>query len=148
MITTSLLSQAPGDIAAALQRIRENYGRGCLHFTGEPLPEASDWDRRGDPRQPAEIPFYLAPLACAEHGFQVLLEPAVLALTRDLSSQGIGFQCDVPIGARYYLAEFDSGEGEPVALILQVRWRRRRSPHCYLGGAQVLQVCDRESLAE
>jgi len=97
-------------------------------------------ERRQGRRLSAIIPFYLRPLAREGETFVLTSPDSLIAVTRDLSSHGIGFQYDMRLDAPFILAEFDTLQAGPQKLIIEIRWRRRRTRHCYLAGGQVLGV--------
>ncbi|WP_139228329.1 PilZ domain-containing protein [Planctomicrobium piriforme] len=124
------------DIATVIEEIRESYCRGCLRCTGDRADAWPAGDRRSDPRESIAIPFYLSP--SSEDGQPT--QAPVIAVTRDLSSRGIGFQCDEPIKGDFFIAEFDSPEAHTARLLLEIRWRQKKSPHHYVAGAHILRV--------
>lgn len=123
-----------------LDAIQSSYGRGCLKFTGRPLEDSPGSDRRSDPRHAIEIPFYLWPAAKADTGFECVRGEPIIAVTRDLSARGVGFRYDVPLSARYVVAEFDCAEQGQIRLLVEVLWRHKQSKHSFLAGGRVLQV--------
>jgi hypothetical protein len=85
-----------------------------------------------------DIPFHLYPAQRFGNRLEITSREPVPAITRDLSRNGIGFQYDAPVEGRYVVAEFDSMAEEPYRLVVDVRWRQRRTKHLYAAGGQIV----------
>lgn len=128
------------EIADAVSAIYESYGRACRRYTGYSPSSLEIADRREAERDAVHLPFYLLPLTPDEASATSRETSSIIAVTRDLSPHGIGFRCDVPISAGQFIAEFDSLKTEQIRLLLERRWHRRQSLHCYLAGARIVRV--------
>lgn len=65
---------------------------------------------------------------------------------KDLSPQGLGFVHRLPLMHRYVAAALQLTPGEPLYLLLQLRWQRFLRPGAYeSGGRIVAEICQTEA---
>jgi len=128
------------EIAAAVEAIRDGNERDCQRVTGTSLNHLEVADRRERERYEICLPFYLTPFFQNETLRNCGEDRPFIAVTRDLSPRGIGFRCDEPVPLGHVIAEFDSQQTGCIKLLLEIRWRRRQSLHCYLAGARIERV--------
>jgi hypothetical protein len=126
------------NLAAAVEEIHRSYLQGRRRFMGERRPARSRADRRVCERHPIGIPFYLFPMQPSENGLQPDWERLLQGVTRDISPRGLGFCCDMPLDQPLWLTEFDCPKGTRVLLVIEIRWRQKKSSHCFLAGARFL----------
>lgn len=124
-------------IAETVDSILRNHGRERDRVARESSETDYRRERRSGHREPFEIPFYLYPVQKTRHRLDVDLTSPLIALTRDLSARGIGFQVDEHLTGRWMVAEFDSMNGQPYRFLIEIRWSQKKCAHCYRGGAQL-----------
>jgi hypothetical protein len=101
-------------------------------------------ERRRDPRQALKVPVNLRPARVRGLSiFTPAAAPPFLALTNNISLGGVGFVHDEPLAPANWLAEFDVGEPEPLALLVEVCWTAEVSAHAYRSGVRILGVARR-----
>ena len=108
------------------------------------------WDRRTSERQAFRRPVWVHKAQWGEcspnQSRPLLVDPRdVLYLVHDLSAAGIGLTSDTPPKSRLVVLKFDSWQGPPVELLVQLRWRKRIGPHNYRCGGTLLGVLAPES---
>jgi len=135
------LSDNDEELARAISRILRKYYRGCLHFTGRKLDEDVTNGRRSVERGAVAMPFYLYPCTSGEASSRDWSGSPLLAVTRDISTRGIGMQCDQPLLRQHYIAEFDCA-GQSICMLLELRWQLRKCPHYFVAGFRVLHLID------
>ena len=99
-------------------------------------------DRRLQIRVSTQVPAYLRP--ARRKGLSVFVDPSEspqLAVTRDVSLDGLGFQHDTLPPRPLFLAEFDVFLEEPLIVLVEVRWCRRTSDWSYTSGGRIAGVC-------
>ncbi len=110
---------------------------------GQRISGISLWDdRRIQIRVPTQVPAYLR--SAWRKGLTVFADPDTspqLAVTRDVSLEGLGFQHDVPPPRPMFLAEFDVFENEPLIVLIEVRWCRKTNDWSYQSGGRIAGVC-------
>ncbi|WP_437222924.1 hypothetical protein SH661x_003001 [Planctomicrobium sp. SH661] len=134
-------------IADAVRAICDGYGRACRRLTGRDPRKLEFSERRGSGREGMAIPFYLSVLFQSGERYSKGGDSPIIAVTRDISERGIGFRCDTPIPNCQLIAEFDNPRTGTIRLLLEVRWHRRHSLHCYLAGARIVRVLDSHEFA-
>lgn len=102
-------------------------------------------ERRGEERANVCIPLDLIPVV--EDGDSLVVAgPHVAGVTRDLSSHGVGLRHDQPIKTKLAIAEFDVF-GEPVQLLMEMRWTREEEALDFNSGARFVTVVDPRQVA-
>ncbi len=93
-------------------------------------------------RIPIEIPFRILPVLY--DGTALLLKNdqclSEVALTRDLSGQGIAFEHPAPIDERFAVAFFPALEQNELALLFERLWTRKLGPIEFLSGGHFVGV--------
>ncbi|MCA8995658.1 MAG: hypothetical protein KDA80_01690 [Planctomycetaceae bacterium] len=105
-------------------------------------------ERRESPRIPVGIPFLLQPVRFAGRTAYSDGDAPMVAVTRDISNRGIGFQCDGHLACRHCLAEFDACDETVIQMILEVRWSKRESRFSTVAGTRIVGVVMMESPAD
>jgi len=129
-------------IAQAVAAIRRSYDRAFRRYTGQRAARFTQADRRGATREVADIPFYVSPQYEKTSRPLAGGDLPMIAVTRDLSSRGVGFRCDMPLSGGQLIADFDAQAQGRIRFLLEVRWRRRESLHSYLVGARIVQLVE------
>lgn len=63
-----------------------------------------------------------------------------IAMTRDLSSQGLGILHDVPLLADFAIVQFDIPGDSPIQLLYEIRWSVRKTQFSYMSGGRLTGV--------
>lgn len=108
------------------------------------------WDRRASGRQTFRRPVWVHRAhrgECSSNGScSLLVAPQDQQyLVHDLSGSGIGLTSDTAPKSRLVVLKFDSWQGQPVELLVQLRWRKRIGQKNYRCGGQILGVLSPES---
>jgi len=127
-------------IQKAVESINNANEAACRRIMGQSPQKLEIPDRRGSGRNQISVPFYLFPAFSPGNDFSPRSQQALIAVTRDMSSRGVGFRCDREIPLGNAMAEFDGYRSGRIRLMLEIRWRRRQSLHCYLAGARIVDV--------
>lgn len=129
-------------VARAVESICSANESACRRILGQGLEKLEPADRRGEGRNKISLPFYLLPVSSPETDPSTgkAVTPPLIAVTQDLSTRGVGFRSDTQIPMGQLIAEFDGHRAGRIRLLLEIRWRRRQSLHCYLAGARILSV--------
>lgn len=127
-----------GQIARAVEAICSANESACWRLLGQSLGNLELADRREEGRHQISLPFYLFPVEWMDRE-NAGLSP-LIAVTRDFSTRGIGFHCDVQVPLEQIVAEFDGYDAGRIRLVLEIRWRRRQSLHSYLAGGRIVSV--------
>jgi len=98
-------------------------------------------ERRGRDRSLVEMPVTVTPVVFDGRHVEPL-EDEMLALTSSISSRGIGFTHDEPLDAGHAIVTFDLMGGDPVSLLLEVRWSNLDDTHSYMSGGRFLGVTE------
>lgn len=101
-------------------------------------------ERRRETRHNLRVPIHIRP--ATTRGLSAWCEqdaPQWIAVTRNVSVGGVGFDHDLPIPAPRLFVEFDVAAEEPVVLLVEIRWSVRQDEFAYRSGARVLGVCRR-----
>ncbi|MBX3444870.1 MAG: hypothetical protein KF774_20890 [Planctomyces sp.] len=97
-------------------------------------------DRREENRTGICVPVDLIPVRAVDERL-VIAGPPIAGVTRDLASHGAGLRHDRPIPTRFAVAEFDVF-GEPVRLLIELRWTRDEDVHSFISGGRIVAVVD------
>ncbi len=108
------------------------------------------WDRRTSERQAFRRPVWVHKAhwdkSSSHESRPLLVDPRdEQYLVHDLSAAGIGLTSDTPPKSRLVVLKFDSWQGLPIELLVQLRWRKRIGPHNYRCGGTILGVLAPES---
>ena len=101
-------------------------------------------ERRRETRHNLRVPIHIRP--ASTRGLSAWCEqdaPQWIAVTRNVSVGGLGFDHDLPLPASRLFVEFDVAAEEPVVLLVEVRWSVRQDEFAYRSGARILGVCRR-----
>lgn len=128
---------AEESLSDLVTRICQHYGEGCRLFTGEEFPSTGD-ERRRHFRERIEIPLYLYALTATEKGYRLLSRVPLIAVSRDISPQGIGWRCDSPLPSQVLVVELDIVGRGCVRLLVETRWQRKKSRHSFVAGGLFL----------
>lgn len=134
-------------VARAVESICSANESACRRILGQGLENLEPADRRGEGRNKISLPFYLFPVSPSELDVVAAnaAAPPLIAVTQDLSTRGVGFRSDTQVPMGQLIAEFDALRAGRIRLLLEIRWRRRQSLHCYLAGARILSVLTPDS---
>lgn len=123
-----------------IAQIKEKCGVAYSVFSGRPISLCKSLERRGELRIKFEEPIYLWPVELEDLSATCTTCQPIVSVTRDISSQGVGFGYDAPIETDYVIGEFDLyGEGT-VHLLIEMRWHSQTSPHAFVAGGLILGV--------
>lgn len=127
-------------IPAVVKRIQETYGKAYSAFSGRPISLCKSLERRGELRMKFEEPIYLWSVDIEhEHAICQHSQPTI-AVTKDISTHGVGFSYDEEIDTEHVIIEFDLfGEGTEY-LLVEVRWNSSLAAHSYVGGGLIRAV--------
>jgi hypothetical protein len=143
------VTNVPDLIRSSLRRVVHDYVTGWGIVLSQTPRERRRkkrlWDRRTSERQAFRRPVWVHKAhwgECSPHESRPLLvDPHdVLYLVHDLSAAGIGLTSDSPPKSRLVVLKFDSWQGLPVEIVVQLRWRKRVGPHHYRCGGTILGV--------
>jgi hypothetical protein len=95
-------------------------------------------------RRPLRAACFMVPVAYdgAQYSLLERADRRIMAVSRDLSLEGMGFVHDQPIGGRHAIASFGLFLPEFITLLIDVRWTRQTSARRYFSGGQILGVAD------
>jgi len=94
-------------------------------------------ERRGDHRQPCDLPAVLVPLD--RYGRTVAGTPLDVRL-QDVSPHGVGLTHPEPMAHRLVLLAFETAADGPVRLVVRLKWCRFKRADLYESGGQILRV--------
>ncbi len=99
-------------------------------------------DRRHGRRVQLQMPVILTPVDLVEdHDDQVeLCGPEQIAVTRDISTQGLGIVHDMTLLTELALIQFDMPGETPVHLLYEVRWTSRKTRYSFVTGGRLIGV--------
>ena len=103
------------------------------------------WDRRTAERHVFRRPVWVHKARWVESDSNLFRQVVVehredMYLVHDLSDSGIGLTSDTPPKSRLVVLEFDSWQGQPIELLVQLRWRKRIDDQDYRCGGNILGV--------
>ena len=147
------INESPVAIRSALRRVVHDYVTGWgIVLTQTPRERRRKkrlWDRRTSERHTLRRPVWVhkahwEPSSLDENRTIVVQRGDEMSLVHDLSDTGIGLSSDTPPKSRLVVLEFDSWQGQPVELLVQLRWRKRMGEHHYRSGGNILGVLTRD----
>jgi hypothetical protein len=94
-------------------------------------------ERRGDHRQPCDLPAVLAPLD--RYGRNVAGDPRDVRV-QDVSPHGVGITHPQPMVHRLVLLAFETAADGPIRLVVRLKWCRFKRADLYESGGQILRV--------
>ena len=95
-------------------------------------------ERRGEHRQPCDLPAVLAPL---DRRLGRIIAGAPLDVrVQDVSPHGVGITHLAPMAHRMALLEFETAADGPVRLVVRLKWCRFKRADLYESGGQILRV--------
>ena len=101
-------------------------------------------ERRAAVRTPLHVPIYLYPAQVKGLTAQADLHAQpILAVTRNISFDGIGWVHDAPIPLSRMIVEFDVGLGEPLLMLVEVLWTTQEGKFAFRSGGRILGICRR-----
>lgn len=100
-------------------------------------PSPRQVDRRKEQRYP--FPYLVRLWPTDESGTAPCGSPMVV-VGKQLSERGMGFYHPRPLANRRMVAVLDSGQGQPLALLLDVSWCRFTSQGWYESGGRFLDI--------
>lgn len=115
----------------------------------ESQDEGLPYDRRKSRRIQLRMPVILLPVEeVRDHDDLVeVFGPEQLAMTRDISAQGLGIVHDDPIVTDFAIVQFDIPGEAPSRLLYEIRWTVRKTPFSYMSGGRLTAVVESEALA-
>ena len=139
----------PAAIRSALRRVVHDYVTGWgIVLTQTPRERRRKkrlWDHRTSERHALRRPVWVHKAHWGESSPDsdrtvVVEHREEMYLVHDLSDTGIGLTSDTPPKSRLVVLEFDSWQGQPVELLVQLRWRKRIGEQDYRCGGNILGV--------
>lgn len=128
-----------------LRRIRHSQRLADLNLFGRRTPARmlEYVDRRDLDRSPVQMPIYVTPATFDGRHVEPLEdgECEMLAVTKDVSLRGVGFTHDEPFEADYAIVTFDLMDGDPVSLLLEIRWSNLERGS-YMSGGRFLGITE------
>ena len=143
------VNDLPSAIRSALRRVVHDYVTGWgIVLTQTPRERRRKkrlWDRRTSERHALRRPVWVHKARWSESSPDSARTVVVeshedMYLVHDLSDSGIGLTSDTPPKSRLVVLEFDSWHGQPIELLVQLRWRKRIDEQDYRCGGQILGV--------
>ncbi len=143
------VTHAPDLVRTSLRKVVHDYVTGWGIVLSQTPRERRRkkrlWDRRTSERQAFRRPVCVHKAhwgECSSNDSRpLLIDPCdEQYLVHDLSESGIGLTSDTPPKSRLVVLKFDSWQGPPVELLVQLRWRKRVGPHNYRCGGNILGV--------
>lgn len=142
----------PAAIRSALRRVVHDHVAGWgIVLTQTPRARRRKkrlWDRRTSERHALRRPVWVHKARWDETSPDsdrtvVVEHREEMYLVHDLCETGIGLTSDTPPKSRLVVLEFDSWQGPPVELLVQLRWRKRIDERDYRCGGSLLGVLTR-----
>ncbi len=139
----------PAAIRSALRHVVHDYVTGWgIVLTQTPRERRRKkrlWDRRTSERHAFRRPVWVHQARWVESDSNLSRQVVVehredMYLVHDLSDSGIGLTSDTPPKSRLVVLEFDSWQGQPIELLVQLRWRKRINEQDYRCGGNILGV--------
>jgi hypothetical protein len=139
----------PATIRSALRRVVHEYVTGWgIVLTQTPRERRRKkrlWDCRTSQRYAFRRPVWVHKARWGESSSDsdrtIVVECGeVMYLVHDLSETGIGLTSDTPPKSRLVVLKFDAWQGQPVELLVQLRWRKRIGEQDYRCGGSILGV--------
>ncbi len=99
-------------------------------------------DRRCSRRVQLQIPVAFTSVDEVD-GREDLVEvcgPEQIAVTRDISSQGLGIVHDMPLMTDLAFIQFDMPGESPITMLYEVRWTSRKTRYSYVTGGRLTGV--------
>ena len=146
------VNDLPAAIRSALRRVVHDYVTGWgIVLTQTPRERRRKkrlWDRRTSERHTLRRPVWVhkahwEPSSLHEDRTIVVEHRDEMSLVHNLSDTGIGLSSDTPPKSRLVVLEFDTWHGQPVELLVQLRWRKRMGEHHYRSGGNIVGVLTR-----
>lgn len=146
---TRAVHDLPAAIRSALRRVVHDYVTGWgIVLTQTPRERRRKkrlWDRRTSERHAFRRPVWVHKARWGESASNVSRTVVVVRheemyMIHDLSDSGIGLTSDTPPKSRLVVLVFDSWKGQPVELLVQLRWRKRIGEQDYRSGGSILGV--------
>ncbi len=143
------IKDLPDLIRIALRKVVHDYVTGWgIVLTQTPRERRRKkrlWDRRDSVRRTFRRPVWVHKAGCLKIGTAgektvMVQHREEIYLVHDLSDSGIGLTSDTPPKSRLVVLVFDSWQGQPVELLVQLRWRRRVGLQNYHCGGNILGV--------
>jgi hypothetical protein len=127
-------------IPAVVERIKETYGKAYSAFSGRPISLCKSLERRGELRMKFEEPIYLWSVDTENELAICQQSHPTVAITKDISTHGVGFSYDEDFETEHVIVEFDLfGEGTEY-LLVEVRWSTSLAAHSYVGGGLIKAI--------
>ncbi|MGD9857238.1 MAG: hypothetical protein AB7U20_20020 [Planctomycetaceae bacterium] len=113
-------------------------------FLIESQDDGLPYDRRKSRRIQLRMPLILLPVERTLERADVVevFGPEQLAMTRDISTLGLGVLHDEPIVTDYAVIQFDIPGEAPCRLLYEVRWTVRKTQFSYMTGGRLTAVVD------
>ena len=113
-------------------------------FLIESEDDGRPYDRRKSRRIQLRMPVILIPVE-EDHERDDVMEvfgPEQIAMTRDLSSQGLGILHDEPLLTEHAVVQFDIPGEPPRGLLYEVRWTVRKTQFSFISGGRMTGIVE------
>lgn len=113
-------------------------------FQIESEDEGRPYDRRKSRRIQLRMPVVLIPVEEDRERDDVMrvFGSEQIAMTRDLSSQGLGILHDEPLLTDFAVIQFDIPGESPSDLLYEIRWSVRKTPYSYMSGGRLTGIVE------
>lgn len=106
----------------------------------EPPDEYRRVDRRKSRRVQLQMPVILTPVEEIDETTVEVCGTDQLAVTRDISAQGLGILHDTPLMEDFAIVQFDIPGETPSSLLYEIRWSVRKTRYSFMSGGRLTGV--------
>jgi len=138
---TFQIDSSQGSIVRAIAQIRathEEINPRSIKFDDA----APNTDRRQCRRVQLQIPVMLTSVEEVGDSDELveICGPAQIAITRDISSQGLGIVHDTSLITELAFIEFDIPGESPITMLYEVRWTVRKTRYSFVSGGRLTGI--------
>ncbi len=128
------------EVIAQIRAAHEEIDPFLIESEDDGLP----YDRRRSRRIQLRMPVILIPVEEDAERDEIMevFGPEQIAMTRDLSRQGLGILHDEPLVTEHAVVQFDIPGEPPQSLLYEVRWTVRKNQFSYISGGRLTGIVE------